>query len=135
MNAALLMATIHEMAQEPHRAQEIYLRIADDGRFLFQRQDALDNAARISLQRGDAAGAADLYQRLLDITPSSNTERPVFELRLGEALALAAVGGTSSAAVPPAPAPAGTDPEGTEPAGTEPAEPPPPTPEPTTTRQ
>ena len=140
MNAALLMATIHEMAQEPHRAQEIYLRIADDGRFLFQRQDALDNAARLSLQRGDAAGAADLYQRLLDITPSSNTERPVFELRLGEALALAAVGGTSSAAVPPAPAPpgtppAGTEPAGTQPAGTEPAEPPPPTPEPTTTRQ
>jgi predicted negative regulator of RcsB-dependent stress response len=127
MNAALLLAGAHETAQEPHRAEEIYLRMASDARFLFQRQDALDNAARIRLQRGDAAGAAELYQRLLDITPASNTERPIFELRLGEAQTLAATGGTSSAAVPPAPSPA------TMPSGAAPAEPEPSTP--TTTVQ
>jgi predicted negative regulator of RcsB-dependent stress response len=102
INAAMLVASAHEASQEPHLAEEIYLRLADDAEFLFQRQDALDNAARIRLQRGDAAGAAEMYQRLLDITPLSNTERPIFELRLGEAQALAALGGgTTNAAVPP----------------------------------
>ena len=101
-NAALLTASAHEAAQEPHLAEEIYLRLADDGEYLFQRQDALDNAARIRLQRGDAAGAAELYQQLLDITPANNTERPIYELRLGEARALATLGGgTTNAAVPP----------------------------------
>jgi hypothetical protein len=46
-----------------------------------------------------------MYQRLLDITPLNNTERPIFELRLGEAQALAAIGGTTNAAVPPTSAP------------------------------
>jgi hypothetical protein len=101
-NAALLTASAHEASQEPHLAEEIYLGLAVDAEYLFQRQDALDNAARIRLQRGDAAGAAELYQQLLDITPLSNTERPIFELRLGEAQALAALGGgTTNAAVPP----------------------------------
>lgn len=122
VNAAMLLASTYEAAQEPHRAEEVYLEVAEDARFLFQRQDALDNAARIRLQRGDAAGAAELYQRLLDITPESNTERPIFELRLGEARVLAAVGGTTSAAVPPTPAPTpATAPQGAE----QPATPPP----------
>lgn len=130
LNAAMLLAASYEAAQEPHRAEEVFLNIAEEARFLFQRQDALDNAARIRLQRGDAAGAAELYQQLLDITPESNTERPIFELRLGEARALAATGGETNAAPPvtpaaaPAPTPAGSLP-GT---GTgQPAEPPAPT--------
>lgn len=102
VNAALLTASAHEASQEPHLAEQIYLALADEAEYLFQRQDALDNAARIRLQRGDAAGAAELYQRLLDITPLNNTERPIFELRLGEAQALAALGGGNpNAAVPP----------------------------------
>jgi hypothetical protein len=105
VNAALLAATAHELSQEPHRAEEIYLSLADEADYLFQRQDALDNTARIRLQRGDAAGAVEMYQRLLDITPLNNTERPIFELRLGEAQALAAIGGTTNAAVPPTSAP------------------------------
>lgn len=136
LNAALLLAATYEAAQEPHRAEEIYLRMGDDARFLFQRQDALDNAARIRLQRGDAGGAAELYQRLLDITPAGNTERPIFELRLGEALALAAIGGNTGAAVPPSagpgPAPGQTEPGQADPAQSNPDEPPP---EPTTTGQ
>ncbi|MGH7448567.1 MAG: tetratricopeptide repeat protein [Longimicrobiales bacterium] len=128
INAALLMANSYEAAQEPHRAEELYLRLADEAPFLFQQQDALDNAARIRLQRGDAAGAAELYQRLLDITPMSNTERPIFELRLGEAQALAAVGGATGAEVPAADAAT----PAVEPA-TEPPTAQPPAPEPLTT--
>jgi predicted negative regulator of RcsB-dependent stress response len=104
VNAAFLLAASHEAAQEPHRAEEVYLRVSDDAQFLYQRQDALDNAARIRLQRGDAAGAAQLYERLLEITPLANTERPIFELRLGEARAMAAGGNA---------APGGTAPGGT----------------------
>jgi predicted negative regulator of RcsB-dependent stress response len=103
INAATLLAASYEAAQEPHRAEAIYLEMAEEARFLFQRQDGLDNAARIRLQRGDAAGAAELYRQLLEITPESNTERPIFEMRLGEALTQAAVGGTTNAAAPPPP--------------------------------
>jgi predicted negative regulator of RcsB-dependent stress response len=101
VNAAFLLASTFEASQEPHRAEEIYLRVAEEAPFLFQQQDALDNAARIRLQSANAAGAAELYQRLLDMTPAGNAERPVFELRLGEARALAAIGGTTTDAVPP----------------------------------
>jgi tetratricopeptide (TPR) repeat protein len=106
VNAAFLLAAAYEAAQEPHRAEDVYLRAANDAPFLFQRQDALDNAARIRLQRGDAAGAVELYQRLLDVTPLANTERPIFELRLGEAQALAASGAGQTAAPAAEPTPA-----------------------------
>lgn len=128
INAAFLLANTYEAAQEPHRAEEIYLEIGEEARFMFQRQDGLDNAARIRLQRGDAAGAAELYERLLEITPASNTERPIFELRLGEARALAVTGGPTNAAVPPTPGPA-------QPAPGQPADPAPPAQEPATTGQ
>lgn len=136
MNAALLMATAFETAQEPHRAEEIFLRLAEDARFLFQRQDALDNAARIRLQRGDAAGAVELYERLLEMTPESASERPIFEMRLGEVRTLEAIDGNTSAAAPPtAPPIAPATPElQVPPAGTLPNEQPAQT-EPTTTGQ
>ncbi|HEX2166571.1 MAG TPA: tetratricopeptide repeat protein [Longimicrobiales bacterium] len=143
-NAALLLASTYEAAQEPHRAEEIYLQMAEEARFLFQQQDALDNAARIRLQRGDAAGAVELYERLLEITPESNTERPIFEMRLGEARALAAVGGTITAAAPPPPpasAPGQVAPQPqpgqapAQPGQTQPTPDQTPTPEPTTTGQ
>lgn len=101
VNAAFLLASTYEAAQEPHRAEELFLSVAEEARFLFQKQDALDNAARIRLQRGDAAQAAELYERLLEMTPLGNAERPVFELRLGEARARAAVGGADPAAAVP----------------------------------
>lgn len=89
-NAALLTAAAYEALQEPHRAEELYLRVAEGARFVFQRQEAYDNGARIRLQRGDAAGAAQLYERAVEITPETNPDRQVLELRLGEARALAA---------------------------------------------
>lgn len=99
VNAAFLLAAAHEAAEEPHRAEEVYLRVADDAPFLFQRQDGLDNAGRIRMQRADAAGAVQLYERLVEMTPEGNTERPVYELRLGEARAMAA---SAAAGAPPA---------------------------------
>jgi predicted negative regulator of RcsB-dependent stress response len=88
-NATFLLAAAHEAAREPHRAEEAYLRVGNSGRFLFQRQEALDHAARIRLQRGDIAGAIQLYERLISMTPEADQDRQIFELRLGEARALA----------------------------------------------
>ena len=89
-NAALLQATAHEAAENPAQAEAIYLRIGDDARFLFQRQNGIENAARIRLQSNNPAGAAELYERLVEMTPEESAERQVFEMRAGEARALAA---------------------------------------------
>jgi predicted negative regulator of RcsB-dependent stress response len=105
-DAAFLLAAAYEAAQEPHRAEEVYMRVASDGRFLFQRQEALDNAARIRTQRGDLAAAVQAYERLLEITPETSADRQIFDLRLGEMRAAAANPGTGTAA-PPAAEPAG----------------------------
>ncbi|HSJ07668.1 MAG TPA: tetratricopeptide repeat protein [Longimicrobiales bacterium] len=111
-NAAYLLAFAHEAAQEPHRAEEVFLRLGENSNFLYIQQDALDNVARIRLQRGNPAGALEIYQRLIDLSPEGSSERQVFELRLGEAMAAAAAGNTAT------PEAAGTTPDA---AGTAPA--------------
>jgi len=89
VNAAFLEAAAHEAAQEPHRAEELYLRVGEQARFRYQRQDALDNVGRLRLARGDAAGAAEIYQRLVDDTPETEPIIQVWQLRLAEARAAA----------------------------------------------
>ncbi|CAN5845800.1 hypothetical protein BH23GEM9_BH23GEM9_04300 [soil metagenome] len=115
-NAAFLTAVAHEVLQEPHRAEEVFLRIADGARFLFQRQEALDNAARIRLQRGDAAGAVQLYERAVAMTPETNPDRQVLELRLGEVSALAASTQGGIPQAPPEISPSTEPPAAAEPA-------------------
>jgi len=87
VNAAFLEAAAYEGAQEPHRAEEIFQRLGDDAPFEFQRANALDNLARLRLARGDAAGAAEVYQRLLDSTPTADPAWQVWQVRLAEAQA------------------------------------------------
>jgi predicted negative regulator of RcsB-dependent stress response len=89
VNAAMLLGAAQEAAQDPQRAEETYLRAGNGARFLFQRQEALDQVARLRLQRGDVAGAVQMYQRIIELTPLENPDRQVFELRLGEAQARA----------------------------------------------
>lgn len=90
VNAAFLRAAAYEGLEEPHRAEEVFLEIGADAPFNFQKYDALDAAARLRLDRNDAAGAAELYQRLLDLTPATEAVRQVWEMRLAEARAAAA---------------------------------------------
>lgn len=108
VNAAMLMAAAHEAANQSEQAEAILLRVGEDGRFLFQRQEALDQAARIRMQRNDAAGAVELYEKLLGITPETNQEWPVYQLRIGEARAMAQSGPAAPAATTPAAPAAGT---------------------------
>jgi tetratricopeptide (TPR) repeat protein len=98
VNAAFLLAAAHEAAQQYQRAEEVYLRIADRAEFLYQKQEALDNAARLRLEQGNAAGATQLYDRILAITPVNDGSRQAFELRAGEARTAA----TTRAAATPA---------------------------------
>jgi tetratricopeptide (TPR) repeat protein len=89
VNAAFLLAAAYEASQEPHRAEEVLLGVADAARFRYQQQDALDNVGRLRLARGDAAGAVEVYQRLVDNTPAEDPILQVWNLRLAEARAAA----------------------------------------------
>jgi predicted negative regulator of RcsB-dependent stress response len=92
-SAAFLMAAAHEAAGRPDQAEEAYLRIADRGAYLYERLEAFDNAARLRLDRGDAAGAVELYDRAVQSIPDERAQdRAVFEMRRAEAEALAGAG-------------------------------------------
>jgi predicted negative regulator of RcsB-dependent stress response len=106
--AAFLMATAQESTGQLAEAEATYLRVADRARFLFQRLEALDHAARLRIEQGDAAGAAELYERAMQEIPIDRVQdRSVFEMRRAEALALA-----RGAAPAAAPEPTAAPPEG-----------------------
>jgi hypothetical protein len=109
-DAAFLLAGAYEAGQEPHRAEEVYLAWPTTAVSCSSGRKALDNAARIRMQRGDAAAAQ--YERLVEITPETSPDRQIFEIwaRL-------------RAAEWPAPDRAGADPAGVAapPGPTEPA--------------
>jgi predicted negative regulator of RcsB-dependent stress response len=88
-NAALLTAAAHEAAGDVDQAEQVFLRVGDRARFEFQRLEALDNAARIRIERGMPAGAVEIYDRILAELEEAAPERAVFELRRGEAAAAA----------------------------------------------
>jgi predicted negative regulator of RcsB-dependent stress response len=87
ISAAMLTAAAHEAAARFDEAEQILLRIADRAEFDYQKTTALDNAARIRLERGQPAAAADLYDRILQLLPTDSQDRPVFEMRRAEARA------------------------------------------------
>ena len=85
LQAAILLAKAHEQSGELEQAEQLLLRVADRADLDFQVQNALTDAARLRRERGDPAGAADLYQRILDELEDAAPQRGVFELRLEEA--------------------------------------------------
>jgi hypothetical protein len=85
--AAFLLGAAYEASGKHDQAEATYLRVADKGRFEYQRRDALEAAARLKFQDNDAAGAAALYQRILKGMPDTASIRQVFEMRLAEAQA------------------------------------------------
>lgn len=89
VQAAFLLGTAYENLNDYDRAEETYLRIADNAPFDYQSVQGLENAARVRVERGNAAGAAELYDRLIGMLPETSPERGVYELRKAEALALA----------------------------------------------
>lgn len=83
--AAFLLCSAYEQLGRASDAEELYLRLADHTDLGFQFREALAGAARIRLTRGDAAGAAELYQRVLDSLEETDAEWGLYEMRLAEA--------------------------------------------------
>lgn len=92
LQAAFLLGTAYENAGRTEDAEKLYLRIADQAGLTFQVRDALTDAARIRAENQDYAGAASLYQRVLDsyaqdstsTQPAAAAQRRQIELRLAE---------------------------------------------------
>lgn len=87
--SAFLLADAHEAGNRFEQAEQVLLRIADRARFTFQKERALDAVARIRLERGDAAGAVQAYDRLLEVLGTDSQERVIYEMRRAEAHARA----------------------------------------------
>jgi predicted negative regulator of RcsB-dependent stress response len=86
-SAALLLGAIYEAGKQPGEAEKVYLQIADDARFGFEKREALERAAGLRLQRGNTAGAAELYDRALKTLPEDSPERTVYQMRIAEVTA------------------------------------------------
>jgi predicted negative regulator of RcsB-dependent stress response len=93
VSAAMLTAAAHESATRFDEAERVLLRIANDAPFDYQKVAALDNAARIRVERNQPGEAVQLYDRILGILPEDSQDRPIFEMRRAEAAA--AAGSTS----------------------------------------
>lgn len=110
MAAARLDAAALEEAGDFEAAADTYRRIAADARFTYERREALADAARVSLQNGDPAAAARLYERVVETFAQDDQGRGYYEMWLAEARARTD-NGLTAASAPGAPAPQG-DPEG-----------------------
>jgi tetratricopeptide (TPR) repeat protein len=84
MQAATLLAAAYEQDGQAGEAEEIYLTIADRSDLDFQVRDALAAAARIRTERGDAEGALELYDRVIESLEEGAPERGLFEMRIEE---------------------------------------------------
>lgn len=87
--AALLMADAQQAAGQTEAAIATYLRVADESSIPFRQEEALQTAALLREQSGDLTGAAELYQRLLDMAEEGSIDRAIYEMRLAEVQAAA----------------------------------------------
>jgi predicted negative regulator of RcsB-dependent stress response len=92
VSAAFLLAAAYEMNSRYKEAEDVYLRIAEGAQFEFQKANALDAAAMLRLEQSNAAGAVELYDRLLRELPENSPDRPIYQMRRGEAAAAAGTG-------------------------------------------
>jgi len=84
LQAASLLAAAYEQEGRWEDAEETYLTIADRSELDFQVRDALEAAARIRADRGDAEGAMALYERILEDLPEDAQNRGFYQMRLAE---------------------------------------------------
>ncbi len=98
--AARLEAAAYEEAGRVDEAVDAYTRIADRARFDFQRREALADAARVRMQNGDPARAANLYEDVLDTFEPQEQGRAYYEMWLAEAKAQAEQGAGTTPTTP-----------------------------------
>ena len=86
-SAGLLLAGALEASGQAEEAERAYLRVAEDAELEFQQREALEDAARIRVERGDRAGAVDIYDQLIGLTEEGSPDRDVYEMRRSEIMA------------------------------------------------
>ena len=84
LQGASLLAAAYEQVGRADEAEGLYLSIADRSDLDFQVRTALAAAARIRSDRGDAAGAIELYERALEGLPEESPDRGLYEMRIAE---------------------------------------------------
>ncbi len=84
LQAAALLAAAYEQDGQPQEAERIYLAIANRSDLDFEVRDALAAAARLRTERGDGAGALELYQRAIEDLEEGDPERGLYEMRIEE---------------------------------------------------
>lgn len=83
--AAFLLGAAFEASGSIDQAESAYLRIADRSRETYLKAEALDQAARLRLDQGQAGVAVQRYEQLLGMLPATAPERGIYEMRLSEA--------------------------------------------------
>lgn len=84
LQAGFLLARAYEETGRWADAEDMYLQIADRAPLDFRIREALNNAARSRIRQRDLAGAAELYERILETFEDNDPGRGVFEMRLAE---------------------------------------------------
>ncbi len=79
-----LLAAAYEAQNQPEKAEQEYLKIADKASFGFEKREALERAAVLRAQRGNTAGAIELYNRAIELLPEDSPDRPIYEMRIAE---------------------------------------------------
>ncbi|UCC83046.1 MAG: tetratricopeptide repeat protein [Gemmatimonadota bacterium] len=83
--AAFLLAAAYEEVGETAQAIAVYEDLGRRSRHQADRRRGLESAASLRAVSGDRAGAAALYQEILEMTPDDNPARRYYELRAAEA--------------------------------------------------
>lgn len=82
-SAGLLLGAAYEMANDLQKAEQTYLDVSKAARLDFQRNEALEDAARLRVARGDTAGAIQIYDQLVADAPEG-PQRDVYLMRRAE---------------------------------------------------
>jgi tetratricopeptide (TPR) repeat protein len=89
LQSRTLLGRAYEEVGRWQDAEAQYLSVADAAQLDFQRRDALADAARTRTRRGDHAGAAELYGRIVNALEEAHPDRARYEMRMAEAQHLA----------------------------------------------
>ena len=84
LQAAFLMASAYEEADQLDEAERLFMRIANTAQMTFQIREALAGAARIRTRLGNFSGAMELYEEVLGAMEETDQERSYWEMRLEE---------------------------------------------------
>jgi predicted negative regulator of RcsB-dependent stress response len=84
LQGASLLAAAYEQVGRQQEAEQIYLTIASRSDLDFQVRNALAAAARIRSDRGDVAGAIQLFEQAIEGLEEDSPQRGLYEMRIAE---------------------------------------------------